>query len=131
MSTETVKPVPVVRTKSTKEIYAYTDLINDIAAETSVPKSHVRKVLETAQERVANFCRSHQDGRVRFGRLGVFNSRMTKDRMVNNPQSPGNQIPSYAHLVLRFDPGTSTKAFMTDGREGWFDRAPKEEVQSK
>ena len=101
------------------DVMGYTQLIEAISIETGVKKNQVRNVLEGAQRFIAIFCKSAANNRAHFGRLGTFYSRMTKDRVVNHPQKPGETIQSPAHLILRLDAGSHTKAYLTDKRLEW------------
>lgn len=104
--------------RSTKPVYPYTQLIADVSAATGVKKAHVRRVLEDFQLRTATYVKENVDGRVHLGRLCTFYSRLTSDRLVNNPQKPGERIESKAHLVLRIDAGSRAKEFLA-GASQW------------
>lgn len=112
MTDQTASVAKVARRPSDKPVYSYTQLIEDVAKATGLKKSHVRKALEATQQLSATFLRSKTNGRVHFGRFGVLHSRMTAERQVNNPQKPGEHVTSMPHLVIRFEEGTHTKAFL-------------------
>lgn len=114
----TTPNTPKYRSKR-ENVMSYGHLLEEITVDTGVKKSVVRKVLEAAQRKSAEFLRAKSDNRVHFGRLVTFYSRMTQDRMVNHPQKPGEKIPSPAHLVVRIDAGSHLNDFLAGKKAEW------------
>lgn len=97
---------------SAGRVLGYGDLIEKVANDTGVPKAHVRKVIDSMGEAILDHLKAAPENRARVGNLCTLYSRMTTRRMVNNPQSPGEQIVSEPHLVMRVAVGTKTKEIL-------------------
>lgn len=107
---------------STNDVLGYTDLQKRIAEMTGKPVAHVKDILNATQRVIAAYVREETGNRVHFGRLGVFLSRQTKTRKVNNPRQPGTQTTSVGHKKITFQPGSHTKAFVKGERQNWDDK---------
>lgn len=106
-------------TVSRDDVMGYGQIIEAVSIETGYKKNQVRNTLEAAQRMVAIFCKAKANNRAHFGRLGVFYSRMTKERQVNHPQKPGETVLSPAHLILRLAAGSHAKKYFTNVRPNW------------
>lgn len=97
------------------QVLGYGDLVKAIADETGIARAQVEKVLLAAQKNVISHIAAKEGNRVRFGRLCTFYSKMTKERLVNNPQAPGEQVTSPAHMVGRVQMGKVAMEVLAGG----------------
>lgn len=107
-------------------VLSYTALIAAVATETGMRKSHVRNCLEAMQRITATHLRD-DDARVYLGRFATLTARTTKERVVNNPRSPGARVVSHPHRTVKFTLGLVARMYLTGQRASW-DERPKADV---